>query len=98
MSERKIAILKVVMTLFSCRPFLLECPHKEVREMFGQLLKEMITSFLAHGGVCVSKPSASAVLDFRKLKENIVEQDGLVVQVPACGVKDPRFEPRKKTS
>ena len=37
-----------------CRPFLLECPIKEVRVMFARLLEEMINSFLTHGGVCVS--------------------------------------------
>lgn len=56
------------------RPFLLECPIKEVRVLVAKLLEHMIASFLAHGGVCTHK-AFDVVVDhlLRMLDRDVVD-------------------------
>ncbi|XP_070196439.1 ubiquitin carboxyl-terminal hydrolase 24-like isoform X2 [Littorina saxatilis] len=56
------------------KPFLLECPVKEVRVMFSRLMESMITSFLAHGGVCTHKAFDAVVESFlRMLEKDVID-------------------------
>ncbi|XP_064624443.1 ubiquitin carboxyl-terminal hydrolase 24-like isoform X2 [Lineus longissimus] len=37
------------------KPFLLECPHREIRQSFEKILETMMASFFHHGGVTTHK-------------------------------------------
>jgi len=42
-----------VLLLHMCRPLLLECSTREVREVFGKLLEKTMSSFFQMGGIAV---------------------------------------------
>ncbi|XP_050400806.1 ubiquitin carboxyl-terminal hydrolase 24 isoform X1 [Patella vulgata] len=37
------------------KPFLLECPNRDIRKMFSELLEKLMTAFFTHGGVATHK-------------------------------------------
>jgi len=43
----------ILLIVQMCRPLLLECSTREVREVFGKLLEKTMSSFFLIGGIAV---------------------------------------------
>jgi len=47
-------ILIIIVIIFIFRPFLLECPNRDVRFTMARILDCMMSSYFKHGGIQVN--------------------------------------------